>query len=187
MAGKIRNRLTKCKATGEKGYTLDFYRSESGEYFKSEEVYREYRAEIDAYNEVKIIIDEELIGYDPNLPYNSLTPYNLKKLKAYSNVVILETVKRYYDDIVSALNKKEFADSAGKCSYIFAIIKSRAIDVKRELDEEKKMREKIKEKATDETLADKLMVEALNTEEVQSQPQQSARDISSFLSEDEIQ
>lgn len=186
MVGKIRNRLTKCKATGEEGYTLDFYRSESGEYFKSEEVYREYRAEIDAYNEVKLIIDEELMGYDPNLPYNSLTPYNLKRLKGYSNVVILETVKRYYDDILYSLQKKNITDASKRCSYIFAIIKSHAIDVKKDLDKEKQAREKIIAKASDESLADKLMVEALNTNQ-QINKQQGKKDISAFLSEEEIQ
>lgn len=182
---RIRNRLTKCKATGEEGYTLDFYRSESGEYFKSEEVYKEYRAEIDAYNEVKIIIDEELIGYDPNLPYNSLTPYNLKRLKGYSNVVILETVKRNYEDILHAVNNKNFTDSSAKCSYIFAIIKSKAIDVKRELDREKQTRKALIEKMSEETLADTLITEALNVEDKKPQ-QQSKKDISSFLSEEEI-
>lgn len=183
---KIQNRIVKCKVTGEQGSSLNFYRSESGEYFKSEEVYHEYRAEVDAYNKVKKIIDEELVGYDPNLPYNSLTPRNLTKLKDYSYQVILETVKRNKSEILRAVNKKTFKDSSAKCTYIFAIIKSRAIDVKRELDNERKMRKKTEQKLTEESLADKLMVEALNAS-LDNNQQHSTKDISAFLSEEELQ
>lgn len=187
MAEKIQNRQVKCAITGEMGPACDFYRDKSGKYYKSEQVYRDYRAEVEAYKEVKHIIDVELIGYNPNLPYNSFTPYNLKKLKGYSNRVILETVKRNKNQILSAVRKKEFRDSSAKCSYIFAIIKGRLQDVKRTLEREDKMRERTKAKLEANSLADELMVAALNTESTAPPVKQRKKDISAFLSEEELQ
>jgi len=185
MARKIPHRLTKCKATGEQGYMDEFYRSETEGYFKSEEIYKEYRAEVDAYNKVKAIIDEDFLGYDPSLEYSSLTPYNLKKLQGYSYSVILETVKRYYENIIYAISNKEFKDSNAKCKYIFAIIKSHAYEVKKEFDAKKKIQQYTREKISKDTLQETLTVKALNSETNISQNQKNT-DISKFLSEEEL-
>lgn len=167
-------RLVKCRVTGEKGYNDKFYRDESGKYYKSEEVYLSYKYECQARKRAIAII-ADFMGYQPGQPLPAIIKTELKKLSFYPNSTILHTIEKKYDNIVWAVNNKEFKNDVAKGKYIFAIISNNIADIYRQERREQLSKE----------LAQKLdntfEVNALNDELNQSQDN---KDLTSFLDEE---
>lgn len=166
-------RLVKCRVTGEKGYNDEFYRDESGKYYKSEEIYLSYKYECNARKRVIAII-ADFMGYQPGQPLPAIIKTELKNLSFYPNSTILHTIEKKYDSISWAVNNKEFKSDVAKGKYIFAIISNHIANVYRQ--ERREQLSKELEQKQDNTFE----VEALNDELNQSQDN---KDLTGFLDE----
>lgn len=175
------SRVVKCQITGEKGTSDTFYKV-GRKYYKSKEIYDHWFEESEARKELIDIIAKDFFNCEPGQEPPPMIYSEIKRLNFYSNKTILHTVKVKYDDIMWAIQHKEFNTTASKVKYIFAIIGNGIIDVyKAEQNIERAKRRRQAKEVNELSDADDLnFVESLD------QKQSRKRDISKFLEDEDL-
>lgn len=174
-------RTVKCFATGEFGDANCFIKVE-GHYYKSREVYVQYRHEIDCHDRAIEMLCKNILKYQEGQPVPSLVFKKYKELSNfYSNDIILKTIKKQYDTLLYYANHKQFKDAAGKILYIFAIINNAIGDIYKAENEKKELQ--AKEKAKNDNF--KVVAENMNAGSKTELPpgRLSQRNISQFIDE----
>lgn len=166
-------RRVKCRLTGEFG-TSDQFVKIGNYYYKSQEVYDEDQRKKQSYKALVDYVCREFLGYGDGQPFPPILPKKIKELSFYSSDVILETFKECADEIKYWLEHKQFSGEYGMISYMFAIVRSKIADVaKKEKRISSSIRKEKQHEAPCEDLSD---IGSKN----------SGKDISSFLTEDEL-
>lgn len=120
-------RKVKCKITGEWGTNETFVKID-GHYYKSREIYDEYK-ENKAYQKLIVkIIFQDFLNHEEGQAVPSYLFKKLKELDVYPTQVIYNTVIRNKSSINYYMNSKEFVNDSARINYIFAIIKNNIND-----------------------------------------------------------
>lgn len=181
-------RKCKCFVTGEIGTTDVFYKpnnedensTDNKKYFKSKEVYEQYRYQKDL--RLKIMKElGDLMGYvtvkdgGSSQAYPTSITRKLKELSFYGDEIILDTIYECTEPIKWAFANKEFSSEYGKGSYMMSIIVNNINDIyKRKKQAERKA---AKEKKTE-------IVENVDVYQIGNKSK--ARDISSWLDMEDL-
>lgn len=181
-------RKCKCFVTGEIGTTDVFYKpnnkvdniSDNTKYFKSKEVYEQYRYQKDL--RLKIMKElGDLMGYitvkdgGSSQSYPTVITRKLKDLAFYGDEVILETIYECSDSIKWSFSNKEFSNEYGKASYMMSIIVNNINDIYKR--KKQLTRQAVKEDKTE-------IVENVDVYSIGNKSK--ARDISSWLTEEDL-
>lgn len=126
-------RRCKCQVTGEWGTVSTFYKvpyKNRNLYYKDEETYLNYKAEMKIKQDINRFVAFEVLNYDSN---QYLPPYFLKRIndlgKNYPFEVILETFKNNADTLKYWMSQEDkFENESGRLNYIMAIINSKIND-----------------------------------------------------------
>lgn len=171
-------RRVKCVATGEYGDSETFIKVDK-HYYKSQEIYEEYRHSIDCKKKAIDILCKDFLKYKAGQPCPTFVFRKYKSLEFYENEIILKTIEEKYDTLKYYADNKEFKDDIQKVSYLFAIIDNNIGDVYRR-EERKKLKKK-----TEELYENKLddVASSLNSDGKTKSGRMSQRDISEFCEE----
>ena len=136
------SRRVKCQVTKEMGTSDIFFKAPNGKYYKTEEVYLEWKRTSELRNMcISILCD--VAGYNENI----VIPTFLNKMvndigKKTGFDVLYETIQRHYKDFVWANEHKEFATELNRLFYYQSIIKNNIIEVYNEHQEEKEQKKR---------------------------------------------
>lgn len=130
-----------CAVTKEKGTEDTFYKAPDDKWYKSKEIYEEYKFQTDCWKEI-LRRFEVYLDYEKGQPFPTLLTRKLKELKFYTNEVILETIKENEKSILWAIENKNFSSSQNKIFYIFAILSNNIADVNKRIKNERKAKPK---------------------------------------------
>lgn len=125
------------------------------------------------------IICSDFLDYKTGQVFPTILTKKLKELEFYGYDVIIETIEKCRSSIEYSLKTKQFKNDLNKISYLMAIVKNNINDVYREHVRTEKIEEK-------------QQAQTSNFEEVSEKSimnigsKQKAKDISSFLEEDEL-
>ena len=171
-------RKVKCQITGEYGTSETFYKANNGKYYKSKELYDVWNKENEDRKRVIERFATEFLDYVPGQVFPTVLTKKLKELEFYGYDVINKTIDTSYKSIQYALRTKDFRNDVGKISYIFAIIKNNINDVYKQVLAEEKGEKRQQEQVTNIEVVDEQSIMNIGTK-------QKAKDISSFLEDDE--
>ena len=171
-------RKVKCQITGEYGTSDVFYKADNGKYYKSKELYDVWNKENEDRKHVIERFAIEFLDYVPGQVFPTILTKKLKELEFYGYDVINRTIDKSYDSIQYALRTKDFRNDVGKISYIFAIIKNNINDVYKQVLTEEKSEKRQQEQVANIDVVDEQSIMNIGTK-------QKAKDISSFLEDDE--
>lgn len=171
-------RKVKCQITGEYGTSETFYKANNGKYYKSKELYDVWNKENEDRKRVIERFATEFLDYVPGQVFPTVLTKKLKELEFYGYDVINKTIDKSYKSIQYALRTKDFRNDVGKISYIFAIIKNNINDVYKQVLAEEKGEKRQQEQVTNIEVVDEQSIMNIGTK-------QKAKDISSFLEDDE--
>ena len=171
-------RKVKCQITGEYGTSETFYKADNGKYYKSKELYDVWNKKNEDRKHVIDKFATEFLGYVPGQVFPTILTKKLKELEFYGYDVINRTIDKSYNSIQYALRIKEFRSDMGKISYIFAIIKNNINDVYKQVLAEEKSEKRQQEQIAHIDVVDEQTIMDIGTK-------QKAKDISSFLEDDE--
>lgn len=171
-------RKVKCQITGEYGTSDVFYKADNGKYYKSKELYDVWNKENEDRKHVIERFAIEFLDYVPGQVFPTILTKKLKELEFYGYDVINKTIDKSYDSIQYALRTKYFRNDVGKISYIFAIIKNNINDVYKQVLTEEKSEKRQQEQVANIDVVDEQLIMNIGTK-------QKAKDISSFLEDDE--
>lgn len=124
-----KGKRVKCRATGEFGTTLTFYKSEDGKYYKNEQIYRDYIAEKEAFLTCKRVLGA-LMDFDEAAPYPTFFIKKIKEFQPYTFVRLEATIRAKEKDIRWACENKRFDTTQRKIQYVFRIISNSINDIK---------------------------------------------------------
>lgn len=119
------------------------------------------------------------MDYQTGQTFPTILTKKLKELEFYGYDVIIETIEKCRSSIEYSLKTKQFKNDMNRISYLMAIVKNNINDVYREHIRAEKIEEKQR-------------IQTSNFEEICEESimnigsKQKAKDISSFLEEDEI-
>jgi hypothetical protein len=167
-------RKVKCQITHEIG-SSDVFVKINGKYYKTREIYDDYKRESDLHKKVVNIIANDLLNYQEGQVFPNVLYKKIKELEFYPNAVILQTVENNYDNIKYWMDRKDFDSDFAKISYIFAIIKNKINDTYKEW----KRNELITIQENKTNIEFNLDINEENTA-------QKGKDISKWLEEDEV-
>lgn len=72
----------------------------------------------------------DFLGYEKGQPRNTYIYKLLNELKDfYGSTILFEAINKAYDDMMWAVNNKQFATENSKAKYLIAIIKNKAYQV----------------------------------------------------------
>lgn len=160
-----KERLVKCRLTGEYGSPTKYFKAPNGYYFRSESAYEMWLNSGRKKNAQKKAVDRTLKGYStPKKPGRTPESYaklcdtiadligyerggvqpmptivfrRLKELEFYTDEIIQQTFDENMDAIQWALKNKTFNGDVAKASYIMAIVRNNIGDVYRRSNQEK--------------------------------------------------
>jgi hypothetical protein len=167
-------RAVKCQITHEIGNTDTFVKI-NGKYYKSQEIYDDYKKQSYLHKRIVDIIANDFLDYQQGQIFPTVLNKKLKELEFYPNEVILQTIEKNYDNIKYWMASKNFSNDIGKISYIFAIIKNCINDTYKDWKRNKEI--KVHENNTNIDLS--LDIKEINTT-------QKGKDITSWLEEDDL-
>lgn len=150
-----------------------------GSYYKSQQVYDVWNKENEDRKLSIDIISSDFLDYQPGQVFPTILTKKLKELEFYGYDVILETIEKCRSSIEYSLRTKQFKNDQNRISYLMAIIKNNINDVYRE-------------HIRNEKISEKQQVQVSNFEEVCEKEvinigsKQRAKDISSFLEDEEL-
>lgn len=150
-----------------------------GSYYKSQQVYDVWNKENEDRKLSIDIISSDFLDYQPGQVFPTILTKKLKELEFYGYDVILETIEKCRSSIEYSLRTKQFKNDQNRISYLMAIIKNNINDVYRE-------------HIRNEKISEKQQVQVSNFEEVCEEEvinigsKQRAKDISSFLEDEEL-
>lgn len=125
------SRSVKCALSGEVG-TSDLFIKIGTKYYKSQEIYDEYKLKANLHKKIVDVIVNDFMNYQSGQIFPTILTKKLKELEFYPNEVILKTIEKNHDTIQYWMNTKDFSNDIGKISYIFAIIKGNINDIYKE-------------------------------------------------------
>jgi hypothetical protein len=164
-------RKVKCALTKETGTTDTFYKAENGKYYKSQQVYNDWKTDADK----RLLARDMLLaylGWQAGEPYPTLLGKKLKELDFYPGQTICDTINKCSSSIDWAMKNKQFSSTAAKIHYIFAVISNHIGDIHREVKQNQLL------KTANEKLADRYI-----SEEIHAKPK--VKDLSAWLGEDD--
>lgn len=171
MSKERKGRRVKCYATGEYGTDLTFVKID-GHYYKDEFTYERYIKN----KEYRTLVYDKLadfLGYQKGQIFPGIVHKKLKDLEFYGFECIYKTICKKENDILWALNHKDFRNDMGRIAYMFAIIDNNINDVYKSMRTAKK-RLIMPSEAAD-------YIEVANLESIGTSKK--GRDISAFLGE----
>ena len=116
-------RRVKCQITKEIGNSDIFYKADNGLYYKSKELYEEYKTEAEYRRKIIDFFCIELLGYEKGCAFPTVLTKKLESLSAYSNKTIWATILYKEDDLrYWASVEGKFKNDYGKICYLFVII-----------------------------------------------------------------
>jgi hypothetical protein len=171
-------RKVKCQITKEWGTSDTFYKAPNDKYYKSQKLYEVWLKEKIDRAEFLDMFTSEFLGYKQGQVFPTVLCKRLQELEFYGFDVINQTVKKCRSSIEYALTHKDFANENGKISYIFTIIKNNINDVYKEHLRKEKTIEKQQIQTNNIDVTDEQSIMSIGSK-------QKAKDISSFLEDDE--
>lgn len=172
----------KCKITGEEGTSNTFYKvttfNQDGQpttcFYKSKEVYDEWRAKTDKRLDLNRIIGE-FMGYFEDQPFPTTVTKKVKELeKTYDIFTIYDTFVECRDKIQWAMDTMEFNSEIHKCNYMMAIIVNNINDVYKRRKKEERESKRIEN------------IPMEDYTDIVNNAEKKGKNISRFLSEDEL-
>ena len=116
-------RKVKCQITKEIGSSDTFYKADNGLYYKSKELYEEYKTEAEYRRKIIDFFCIELLGYEKGCTFPTVLTKKLESLSAYSNKTIWATILYKEEDLrYWASVEGKFKNDFGKICYLFVII-----------------------------------------------------------------
>ena len=116
-------RKVKCQITKEIGSSDTFYKADNGLYYKSKELYEEYKTEAEYRRKIIDFFCIELLGYEKGCAFPTVLTKKLESLSAYSNKTIWATILYKEEDLrYWASVEGKFKNDFGKICYLFVII-----------------------------------------------------------------
>ena len=135
-------RKVKCQVTHEFGTSDSFYKAPNGKYYKSEEIYTQWKRNCELRNMcISVLCD--VAGYNENI----VVPTFLNKIvndigKKVGYDVLYDTIQRHYKDFVWANEHKEFTTEINRLFYYQSIIKNNVVEVYKEYQENKEQQKR---------------------------------------------
>lgn len=132
-------RKVKCRITGEIGNSDIFYKADNGLYYKSKELYEEYKQEAEYRRKIIDFFCIELLGYEKGCTFPTVLTKKLESLSAYSNKTIWATVLYKEEDLrYWASVEDKFKNDYGKICYLFVIIVNHINEVQKKIKAQKR-------------------------------------------------
>jgi len=128
-----KGKKVKCRATGQFGTTLTFYKAADGKYYQSESVYKNYIQEKESFLNCKRILGA-LMGFDDTAPYPTFFIKKINEYKTLSFARLEATIRAKENDIRWACTNKKFDTTQRKIQYVFRIISNAINDVQPDKD-----------------------------------------------------
>ena len=100
-------RLVKCQITGEKGKSDEFYKASNGKYYKTKELYDDWRLQV-VNRQACTDALMELLGYKPGMKFPTVTSKFISEYEVYGFDVLLATIQDQSKSIQWALQNKDF-------------------------------------------------------------------------------
>ncbi len=133
-------RRVKCKITGEIGNSDTFYKADNGLYYKSKELYDEYKQEAEYRRKIIDFFCLELLGYEKGCTFPTILTKKLESLSAYSNKTIWATILHKEEDLrYWASVEDKFKNDYGKICYLFVIIVNHINEVQKKIKAQKRV------------------------------------------------
>lgn len=173
----IIGRKVRCRVTGEYGLSDEFVKID-GKYYKSQKVYDVWNKENEDRKRVIEIISFDFLGYRKGQVFPTILTKKLKELEFYGYDVIFKTIEKCRSSIEYSTSTKTFKNDVNKISYIMAIITNNINDVYKEHLREEKIAEKQQNQTGNIDVIDEQSIMNIGSK-------QKAKDISSFLEDDE--
>lgn len=165
-------RKVKCRITGEIGNSDIFYKADNGLYYKSKELYEEYKQEAEYRRKIIDFFCIELLGYEKGCAFPTVLTKKLESLSAYSNKTIWATILYKEEDLrYWASVEDKFKNDYGKICYLFVIIVNHINEVQKKI--------KVQKRAYTPTVEAPPEIEDISNKTNQN------KDISQWLEEDE--
>ena len=132
-------RKVKCRITNEIGDSNVFYKADNGLYYKSKELYDEYKQEAEYRRKIIDFFCLELLGYEKGCTFPTILTKKLESLSAYSNKTIWATILYKEDDLrYWASVEDKFKNDYGKICYLFVIIVNHINEVQKKIKAQKR-------------------------------------------------
>ena len=132
-------RKVKCRITGEIGNSDTFYKADNGLYYKSKELYEEYKQEAEYRRKIIDFFCIELLGYEKGCTFPTVLTKKLESLSAYSNKTIWATILYKEEDLrYWASVEDKFKNDYGKICYLFVIIVNHINEVQKKIKAQKR-------------------------------------------------
>jgi len=151
---------------GEKGDSTVSYKAPNGKYYSSESAYQQIMAQKE-YRKKCLDYLCNILDYDDDIPFPTIMPKLLDEMKKCGYDVLFETIQRHENNIVWALQNKDFSNEYQKIKYIMTIVRNNVIDVYREYQQK--------------VAADRTKAEIINIDDFKQQHKQKKTDISRWL------
>ena len=133
-------RKVKCKITGEIGNSDIFYKADNGLYYKSKELYEEYKQEAEYRRKIIDFFCIELLGYEKGCTFPTVLTKKLESLSAYSYKTIWATILYKEEDLrYWASVEDKFKNDYGKICYLFVIIVNHINEVQKKIKAQKRV------------------------------------------------
>ena len=129
-------RQVKCQITKECGTSDDFYKAPNGKYYKTKNIYDEWKLQTDKRIECIDVI-MELLGYKKGMKLPTIAFKKIGEYEVYGYDVLFDTIREQIDKIQWALNNKDFKNETGRISYVFAILQNNVMTVYKKKEAEK--------------------------------------------------
>ena len=132
-------RKVKCRITGEIGNSDIFYKADNGLYYKSKELYEEYKQEAEYRRKIIDFFCIELLGYEKGCAFPTVLTKKLESLSVYSNKTIWATILYKEEDLrYWASVEDKFKNDYGKICYLFVIIVNHINEVQKKIKAQKR-------------------------------------------------
>ena len=132
-------RKVKCQITKEIGSSDTFYKADNGLYYKSKELYEEYKTEAEYRRKIIDFFCIELLGYEKGCAFPTVLTKKLESLSAYSNKTIWATILYKEEDLrYWASVEDKFKNDYGKICYLFVIIVNHINEVQKKIKAQKR-------------------------------------------------
>lgn len=133
-------RKVKCRITGEIGNSDIFYKADNGLYYKSKELYEEYKEEAEYRRKIIDFFCLELLGYEKGCTFPTILTKKIESLSAYSYKTIWATILYKEDDLrYWASVEDKFKNDYGKICYLFVIIVNHINEVQKKIKAQKRV------------------------------------------------
>lgn len=133
-------RKVKCRITGEIGNSDVFYKADNGLYYKSKELYEEYKQEAEYRRKIIDFFCIELLGYEKGCMFPTVLTKKLESLSAYSYKTIWATILYKEEDLrYWASVEDKFKNDYGKICYLFVIIVNHINEVQKKIKAQKRV------------------------------------------------